>query len=204
MRSLFLVVLIFCFQGCVQYTLVEPGRVQVENLSVETPISWNKAPGTYSLAPGSQRWTNNGHALDDIIIIPGVESGKTLFKTMVKANPMPSYDSSMLPPEVAEFVEASLNKYYGETQVQVEITDLAPYSSNGSEGVKFGLSFSNPLGFSVKGKAVAIQRQEELYVVIFTSAAIHYYDAYINDVDKILNSIIISRGFSPFFIVDRA
>ena len=161
MKNILLIALVTILQSCMQYTMVEPGKVSVKNMQLTTPIAWNKSPLNPAAVSGSQQWTNNGHALDDVIIVPGVESGKTLFKTLDKSNPMPSYDSSMLPPEVAEFVETSLNKYYGETEVQVTLAGLAPYQKNGNRGVQFDLSFTNPLGYTVAGKAVAIQRAEQ-------------------------------------------
>lgn len=177
--------------GCIQYTIVEPGEAKFTNMTLSSPIAWNKSPFKPSPIAGSQSWTNNGEGLDRVMFIPGVESGKPMFRSF-KENSMPVYDSGMLPVELSEFVEASLTKWYGEGQVDIEVSNLAPASIDNSKGIRFDISYMAPIGYPVKGKAVVLQKDEKLYIVIFTAAEQHYFDLYEKTVDQMFESIKIS------------
>jgi hypothetical protein len=84
-----LLALLLALGGCtsMNYSLVAPGVVAVDDLTVQAGTTWNKAPAnaTPSARKNSTTWTQDGLLLDRLAIIPGVPDGEPLLITRDKS-----------------------------------------------------------------------------------------------------------------------
>lgn len=200
MKKLTLLITVLWLGGCTAYSLVPAGRVDLtNNFALTTDIAWNKSPFSGQVGPAVKLWTNNGLSLDRVFIVSGIKPGKPIFKSYDRGNPMPNFESDMLPPELAELVEISMNKLYGEGEVSVNVSELRPAEVSGETGVRFEIDYVAPTGYRVRGQSIAVVKNELLYVVIFDAAQLHYYDKYKPSIDKMFDSIELSlwREYLP-------
>lgn len=174
--------------GCSAYSLKPAGTTQVGQMQFDTTLAWNKTP--LRLGPQTETWTSDGLLLNRIIFVKGVESGKSIFRTVNKDTPMPVFDSKMLPHELEGLVQTSLNNLSG-GQVAHDTSNLKPINIVGNTGVSFDFETFNNDGLLSRGRAVAVVVSEKLYTIIFSAASLHHYDTYIPEFDNIVSSLRI-------------
>lgn len=193
MRSkiLVLIVPLLILAACIApFSLVSPGRVAVENLTVEVGSGWNNAPRhqrRYSRAD-SVAWTRDGLLLDRLVIIPGVPDGEPLLTAREKTAAMPVFRADMLPNELEELVESTIVKFFGEGQAVASTENLRPQRFGDHRGVLFDLSATVTESPEYKGLVGAFIADENLYVMYFLGAMPHYYDKHIAAAEAIIKS----------------
>jgi len=176
--------------GCITFYAVPPGEVKVSQLALNTTTTWNQAPASWTRfsRSDSKTWTRNGILLDRIMIIPGLEEGQALFRQVSEAEALPVFNAGMLPNEIAEFTESSINKLFGESGSVVETSGLRPQRFGNDRGVLFDLKVNLSDGPDYQGVAGAMIVDKKLYLVIYVAAVPYYYDASLDDAMAIIES----------------
>lgn len=187
-----LLALIILLSGCVinQFMQVAAGPVVLQNLTVgNADDQWNRAPQmlTGYLHKGSELWTRDGIPLDRLIIFPGIENGGTLFKSLSKDLVYPAYQAGMLPNEITELTQSTLVKFYGGDTL-VNTAGLRPHALAAHRAVMFDLDISSAENPRIKGRALAFVEAEQLYLMLFMAAEIHYFDEHWEQALRVMES----------------
>ncbi|RMF65926.1 MAG: hypothetical protein D6740_13585 [Alphaproteobacteria bacterium] len=175
--------------------LVRPRQQLVAGSFQVTPTrAWNslKPKGFY----GRKRvalWTEDGESLDFVAWIAGMYSGSVLFQLphkLIKKREVPVFRSSMLIPEVAEFIKASYARALGVTVF--DILSLKPRDFGGHPG--FVMEFRTVLHDEVprRGLAAGAIVDGRLYLMLYQAAELHYYDRYRQDVLAMLDGLTLT------------
>lgn len=164
------------------YGRVPAGSVDVGGLQVRTPIEWSKK--TYA---DHDLWTRDGHVLQELWFVKGLDDGDALIPPVPgRAEDLPKYDASMTLLEVPDFVEASLS---AQGFQQIELRNIRPQKFGTRDGVAAKLDFLTKDGLRKSGRFIATKHDKDLYLVMYTGVAGHYFDAYSDDAAKIMSSV---------------
>lgn len=193
-RFLIFLIPVFFLAACVaQYSLVTPGVVAVEDLTVQAGSGWNNAP-IHQRQYGRKQsvaWTKDGLLLDRLVMIPGVPDGEPLLMTREKTAAMPIFRADMLPNELEELVESTIVKFFGEGQAVVNTENLRPHRFGDNRGVLFDLSATVTESPEYKGLVGAFIADDKLYVLYFLAATPYYYGKHIAEAEAIIKSATI-------------
>ncbi len=193
-RILALIIALTALTACVApFSLVTPGAVAVENLTVQAGSGWNSAPAHQRqyARKDSVAWTKDGLLLDRLVIIPGVPDGEPLLTSREKTAAMPVFRADMLPNELEELVESSIVKFFGEGQAVVSTENLRPQRFGAIRGVLFDLSATVTESPEYKGLVGAFIADHKLYVIYFLGATPYYYGKHIAAAEAIIKSATI-------------
>lgn len=179
---------VFILSGCIQYSLVPAGEVNIKDIKVTTGMAWNKSP--FKLGPNTTVWTADGESLNQVIFIQGVGNGQTVFKDTNKDVVMPKFSDSILLHEIEDLLVTSITNLYS-GQITVEPSNLKPVSFNNKSGIQFDLRYYTIDGMAIRGKAKAAISEGKLYAIIYTAADLHYYEKYEAEVDALLDTASI-------------
>jgi len=177
-------VFVFLFTGCTQYTLVKRGSPTEigKTFRVDPQIDWSMFSGKTVTF-----WTVDGPLLDKLVFLPGVENGKPLVNSENNKQ-MPLFSSTMSPIEVMDLVEATLARQKAQV---FKKENLMPAPFGKLDGFRFTFSFLSEDGLQYKGFAAGIIKNQKLYMIMYTGTNLLYYDKYVEQVEKIVNSIEI-------------
>jgi hypothetical protein len=170
-----LVVLLLSGCATTPYRLVQPGPISAGTLTVTADGGWNALSGT-TLKKNAGVWTRDGELLNRLIVLPDIESGKTLFERTDPKAAIPPFRSDMLPHEIAELVESWLSKAFGEGETLVQSSGLRPATYGDQQGFAFDLELSLSDGPDYRGIAGGFVVDGRLNLVIFLGAEPHYFD----------------------------
>ena len=177
------VVLAILLTGCVQYSLVSSNQLATpQSISVVPSGDWNKSP--VKMGKKTEIWTRDGEALNQLIFVGGVNDGESLFKEMNKDIPMPTFSPDMLPNDIEDLVSTSIKNLANGT-IEVNTSNLKPSQVGESFGFRFNFDFYTESGLYKKGDALAAIKDDQLYVIIFIATSLHYYDAYLPEINDI-------------------
>ncbi len=196
-RKLICLALVATLAGCVTgYTLVQPGSNTALDLQVNAGSGWNLAPAGFTMGArrGAQTWTQDGLALNRLVLIPGVADGETLLVDNRDTAALPTFRKDMLPNELEELVESTLVKYFGEGNATVSTANLRPQMFGSERGVMFDISAKLSDSPDYKGTIGAFIADEKLYTVWYIAADPHYYDKHSAAADAIIKSATVVRG----------
>ena len=189
MKKVLAGVVILLFTGCVQYSLVGPGPHKVGGaLTVDTAISWNKIPAALAPSKRAEVWTVDGTLLDSITFYTGIKDGDPLTrrKKASDGTEFAVFKSDMLPNEIVEIFESTMVKVSGAPLI--ETRNLRPVTFAGGPGFQFEYTFVSGDEVERKGFAMGAVRDGKLYLALYLAARIHYYETYLADVQRILES----------------
>lgn len=193
-RILLLFVLLVTLTGCVApFSLVTPGVVAVEDLTVQAGSGWNNAPihqRPYARKT-SAAWTKDGLLLDRLVFIPAVADGEPLLTSREKTAALPVFRADMLPNEIEELVESSIVKFFGEGQAVVNTENLRPHRFGDDRGVLFDLSATVTDSPEYRGLVGAFIADDKLYVMYFLGATPHYFSKHIAEAEAVIKSATI-------------
>ncbi len=157
----------------------------VETVTLTPATNWNRAsarPGKHGVA-----LTHDGFNLDALEIFSGVSAGEPLYRERsAKRNPMPKFDSAMLPTDLADFFERSF-------RVKGELTDftvekVAPADFGGHRGVALRYRYSMPQDSLVRQGVVRLAVVKgKLYAANFYAPRLHYFPAHLPEVEAMLD-----------------
>ena len=98
MNRLLILVGVLLLSACNQYTLVQPGLVEVQQVAVSPTNPWNAAPRADGLG-GYPTWTTDGVILNSLTFFPAIKNGKPLFKSS-HDDQYPAFTTDLLPNEI--------------------------------------------------------------------------------------------------------
>ncbi len=197
--TLMAMALVATLGACVSgYTLIAasaPVKVATGEMTVTPSIAWNKAPRVYDQPKYEEVWTADGVLLNQVTFYAGVPEGQALIKQKKKDEKQaPLFNATMLPQEVAEFVESTYRVVTGSTVFTV--SSLKPAAFAGGQG--FQLDFDYVLQADEvkrKGRAIGAIKNKKLYMMVYEGTATHYYDLYLAEFDKIVSTAqILNAG----------
>jgi len=193
-RVLLLCIPLAVLTACVvPYSLVTPGVVAVDNLTIQAGSGWNSAPPHQRryARRNSVAWTRDGLLLDRLVIIPGIPDGEPLLTSREKTAAMPVFRADMLPNELEELLESTIVKFFGEGQAVVSTENLRPHRFGDNRGVLFDMSATVTESPEYKGLVGAFVADDKLYVMYFLGATPHYYSKHLADAEAIIRSATI-------------
>jgi hypothetical protein len=194
-------ILAFVLSGCVttSYSLVAPGVVAIDVLTVQAGTGWNQAPAasTPSARKTAATWTQDGLLLDRLAIVPGVADGEPLLVTRDKSAALPVFRKDMLPNEIEELVESTMVKAFGEGQAVVSTANLRPYRFGEHAGVMFDIEATVTDSPKYNGIVGAFIANDKLYLVYFIGAVPYYYDKHAAEAEAIIKSALLREPEAP-------
>jgi hypothetical protein len=134
-------------------------------------------------------WTRDGLLLDRLIILPDIGDGETIFISSRKDALLPDFRVDMLPHEIAELVEASVVRQFGEGSVAVDTAGLRPHQFGSRKGFFFDLNVVVADGPNYGGVAGGFTANDKLYLAIFLGAEPYYLEKHLPRVDKTIRSM---------------
>jgi hypothetical protein len=178
-------VLLITLAACTHYSLVEAKKQKIGGAyTVDAQIAWNKhAEGKV------ETWTVNGPGLEVLYFIKGLDDGDALFirpRGTAKEIEFPAYRAGMTASEVMEFVVDSLGRTGA---ADLEAQGLQPAQFGPVPGFRFELSYATANGLEMSGLAAGAVIEDELHLILYTGARVHYFPKYRNDVERLLGSI---------------
>jgi hypothetical protein len=187
-RGILLVVAAALLNGCVAYSLVEPGTVEIGALRLQPGSAWSRAaPASLPFArPGTAVWTQDGLMLNRLMIIPTVPDGEPIFKDRKGYAALPPFRATMLPNELEELTASSLGKMFGEGNAAVRTTNLRPHRYGEDRGILLDLEAAVTDGPDYKGLAGAFVADNELYVMLYLAAMPYYYEKDLSEAETII------------------
>jgi hypothetical protein len=175
--------------ACSRYGLVSTERVEIGGAySVRPGIEWN-----YLIGQNFELWTVDGLNLQNLYFFNGIEDGDTLLVgkpefDFFNESKIPEFQEGFSLLDIREWIEAS----YAQAKVaRMETHDFRPAGFGSKKGFRFEFSFANEDGLSQKGFVVGATIDEELHLIIFTAAALHFYDKFAPEAERIIRSIRI-------------
>jgi hypothetical protein len=172
---------LFLVSGCIpSYTLVAPGMNSVDTLYVVAGSGWNKAPtNVYSGdRKTSERWTQDGLLLNQLVFIPAVADGETLIVSQQKDAALPRFRKDMLPNEIEELAQSTFVKRFGEGNAVVTTSNLRPHRFGEQRGILFDVEAVVTESPQYRGLAGAFVADEKLYFIYYLGAVPYYHDRY--------------------------
>lgn len=177
-RCLLLLTVVVSACATVNYTLIPAGTVPVGSLRLQPATAWNLAPRneTPLAREASQNWTLDGLSLNSFMVIPDVPDGEPLFISPNPGMALPVFRADMLPNELVELIEASVEKLFGEGQTNIESDGLRPHRFGANMGILFDLRLALSEGPGYRGTVGAFIANHKLYMVLFIAADPYYFE----------------------------
>jgi len=190
------VVLGIVLSGCTTtYSLVSPGTVAVDPLTVQVGSGWNRAPNTQtrSARPNAETWTKDGLLLDRLVIIPGVPDGESLLVSRSESAALPVFRADMLPNEIEELFESSMLKLFGEGNSVVSSEGLRPHRFGDHVGFMFEVDATVSDSPRYRGLVGAFVANNELYVLYYLAAVPYYFEKHLPEAQSTIQSAVLSQ-----------
>ena len=180
-KGLLILAVLFLTACNEQYVLVKPNEVNIKGLDVSPVGTWNQAQNVS--VDGVTAWTVDGPSLNELLFFPPIKNGKP----MVDEDEYPSYDTTMLPNEVMEFVEISVSKTYSATIS--ERGHLKPVTTKAAPAFQFSFDFVAEDDLTRSMLVTAIQRDEQLFLIMFSGAKLYYFDKELDNVETMMKNV---------------
>ena len=177
MNRLLILAGVLLLSACNQYTLVQPGLVEVQQIAVSPSNPWNAAPPAERIG-GYPTWTTDGVILNSVTFFPAIKHGKPLFKSS-RDDPYPVFTTDLLPNEIVEIVESSISK-----KLEATISGrggLKPLMIDGNPGFQSSFDF---IAYDVPRRAylAGAVKGESLYLMLYQATDLYYYEKYLEDI----------------------
>lgn len=163
-----------------------PVTVGKSGLKVVPGNDWNKASARPSKK--GEMWTLDGLSLNELSFFAAILPGEPLLKERQKKDkPLPRFSAQMLAPDIVQMFEATTRITLGTSLFEVD--GVEPATLAGHQGVRFTYHYAVQ-GDELRrnGEARAAVIDGKLYLINFQAPAIHYFDANIGEVRKIMDS----------------
>ena len=181
----------FVLAACSVVTHVRPGERAVINgsLAVQPTQSWSRLV-SFSLADSNlDVWTMDGHLIDRLCFVAGLEDKASIHKTPPGGTPEPVFRSNMSALEVMEFFEAVMSRG---GPGMFKATGLRPARFAGVDGFRFDFTFvTQDDEVERRGFAVGAIHKGRLFLVYYHGARIHYFGKNLPEVEAIIKSAVL-------------
>ena len=191
MRAVFAAACALALAACSFTTHVRPGERTVVNgaLAVQPTKSWSRLATPALMESNLDVWTMDGHMLDRLCFVAGLEDKASIYKTPPGGTPEPVFRSNMSAMEVMELFEAVMSRG-GPGMFQA--SGLRPERFAGVDGFRFDFTFVTQ-GDEVerRGLAVGAIHKGRLFLVYYHGARIHYFGKNLPEVEAIIRSAVL-------------
>jgi len=176
------------------YTLVATGVTAVDTLYVDAGSGWNRAPSNAFSGDrkNSQRWTQDGLALNQLVFVPAVADGEALITSRQKDAALPLFRKDMLANELEELAKSTFVKRFGEGNAVVTTANLRPHRFGENSGIMFDIEATVTETPKYKGIAGAFVADEKLYFMYFLGAIPYYYEKYREQAEATIKSATLT------------
>jgi hypothetical protein len=165
-------------------------KVAKGTMTVTPSAEWNRS----SLRPSrrSEAWTRDGVNLNELTFYGAIGDGESILRQGWTTNEkLPKFKSDMLLTDIAEMFEAT-NRMVLQSPV-FKMGKVEPAKLGTHDGVRFSYSYSAQAeDIDRRGEAVAAIVEGKLYIVNFVAPSLHYFDASIGEVRKMVEGVTIS------------
>jgi hypothetical protein len=186
MRVLTILFAAIWLSSCSVYQLVKPGNVKIgDAFSVHTDVAWSKVE-----SGKTESWTIDGLGLQALQFTKGLEHGETLYNQQhVNAkSSLPKFTKDMSPLEMKDFIVAS-SVAIGALKIREE--NFEPIKIGTQRAYRADFRYTMEDGLERLGFAIGFVKDEKLYLIMYTGAALHYYPLRKDDVDRLLETVKI-------------
>lgn len=196
-RVFFGVFLGFLLASCaVGYRLAPASeRLEVGNsaMSVVAPRAWNRAGTLTGPGKNAELWTRDGPRLNEITFFGDIEDGDTLFREVDRrSRPLPRFDASMLPPDIADLFESSYRVASGTPLF--ELGEMAPAEFAGRPGFRFSYAYTlRGEELRREGRAAGAVVDGKLYMITYEAPELHYFATSLPDYEAIVASAAVGE-----------
>ena len=191
-NNILFLILIFVLSSCQPnkvFTLIEPGRVEINNMySLETNKKWSQfEQKEYNFI----FWTVDGYTLQRIVFFKPISDSESLYDHnsffTQESEKRPIYNSNMNKFEIKEFFEDCI--LWSKRLVKIDSNNFKNYKIDNFDGITFDIEGQNELGLIYKGFVVAVVKDKKLYLAYFVAPKIEFYEKYHKEAKKMLSSI---------------
>ena len=184
--------LIFVLSSCQPnkvFTLIESGRVEINNMySLKTNKKWSQfEQKEYNFI----FWTVDGYTLQRIVFFRPISDSESLYDHnsffTQESEKRPIYNSNMNKFEIKEFFEDCI--LWSKRLVKIDSNNFKNYKIDNFDGITFDIEGQNELGLIYKGFVVAVVKDKKLYLAYFVAPKIEFYEKYHKEAKKMLSSI---------------
>lgn len=204
MKRLLLALLCLTLGACSNWAIIGPGKVEIaqwgEKAELTTDRVWsgNKQGEAFL-------WTQEGPALQTLLINMGIRNGETLFLNLDKEAQQNGiimwlgkkwdeisfrYRSGMTQHEVAELITTSWSII---KKTPVDMRDLEPFTLSGHAGLKMGYSYTPADEVLRHGVAWAAVINSKLFVIQYEGTAIHHFALALPEAERIIASFKVKE-----------
>jgi hypothetical protein len=155
-----------------------------------TPLAdWNRSSSRPSRR--SEAWTRDGINLNELTFYGAIENGEPVLRqgwaTMEK---LPRFKSDMLPTDIAELFESTNRMVLQSSLFKLGKVEAAKLGTH--DGVRFSYSYAvQEEDIDRRGEATAAIVDGKLYLVNYVAPSLHYFDAYLPEVRKMVETAVI-------------
>jgi hypothetical protein len=165
-------------------------KVAKSTMTVKPGADWNRS----SLRPSrrSEAWTRDGVNLNELTFFGAIAEGESILRQgWTTTEKLPKFKSDMLPTDIVEMFEAT-NRMVLQSPV-FKMGKVEPAKLGTHDGVRFSYSYSAQAeDIERRGEAVAAIVEGKLYIVNFVAPSLHYFDADIGEVRKMVEGVTIN------------
>ncbi len=165
-------------------------KVAKNTMTVTPKAEWNRS----SLRPSrrSEAWTRDGVNLNELTFFGAIADGESILRQgWTTTEKLPKFKSDMLPTDIVEMFEAT-NRMVLQSPV-FKMGKVEPAKLGTHDGVRFSYRYSAQAeDIERRGEAVAAIVEGKLYIVNFVAPSLHYFDANIGEVRKMVEGVTIT------------
>ena len=165
-------------------------KVAKGTMTVKPTAEWNRS----SLRPSrrSEAWTRDGVNLNELTFFGAIPDGESILRQgYATTEKLPKFKSDMLPTDISEMFEATNRLVLQSPVFKMGKVEPAKLGTHG--GVRFSYSYAAQAeDIERRGEAVAAIVEGKLYIVNFVAPSLHYFDAGIGEVRKMVEEITIN------------
>ncbi len=181
MKKISILGLMLILSACTVYKLVPAGNVEVGDAYViSVDSSWSKSEFGHM-----QTYTKDGPALGAINVSTGVNEKEHLFSGQHASEP-PPYKKDLSLIELQQFIHDSFVAIGAE---RIEFTEIRPEGFGKWHGIRAEFDYYTKSGLHKRGIINGAQHDGKFYYIMYHAPALHFFDKYKPDVEKIFQSV---------------
>lgn len=164
-------------------------KVAKGTIKVTPAADWNRSTSRPSRR--GETWTRDGINLNELTFFGAIGDDEPILRQgWATSDKLPRYQEDMLPTDIAELFEAT-HRMVLQSPV-FKMGKVEPAKLGGHDGVRFNYVYSSQAeDLERRGEAVAAIVDGKLYLVNYVAPSLHYFDAGIADVRKMVEGAVI-------------
>ena len=181
-RKLIALTVLLLAAACTPPIVATPPQepIQVGFYSVTPQIEWNR-----EMMSSRENWTVDGYALQALRFY-AVPDGATLGGGKDPEGKAPVFRKAMLPNEIQEFFVETLATG---GWANVKPSGLKPAKFGSLPGFRFSFTMVEKGGLEYEGMVIGAVKDDELHLILYSGARLHYFPKYKAAAEKVFASI---------------